>query len=120
MRVSALLTRYGDLTQAEISSVEAIRIQAMKAIHQCKDHRRERCSCWRSAREALFELRCQTGEGTAISMAALAVWNTIEAVARDRPQQSSNKDQGGGRLTPVSEAWVSVRSPQSKQCSPQS
>src|SRR5215469_9372530 len=74
-------TEYGDLSRAEIDQLEAIRTKAIQAIEKCKDHKKWRCDCWRSAREALFDLRCIAGEGSPIAMGALAVWNSIEAVA---------------------------------------
>jgi hypothetical protein len=79
-------TQYGDLAREDVTRLEAIRVQGLHAIQKCIDHRREKCSCWRHAREALFELRCIAGEGSPIAMAALAVWNSIEDVARSGPR----------------------------------
>jgi|SRR5215831_2364541 len=90
-------TEYGDLTRAEVEQLEAIRVKALQAIAKCDDHQKWRCACWRSAREELFELRCVSGEGRAVSMGALAVWNSIDAVASDRPPlQKSIADQQDG------------------------
>lgn len=94
--IGTFTTEYGDLTRDEVENLESIRVRAVKAIHDCKDHRRERCACWKPTREELFDLRCKAGEGTPVSMAALAVWNSVEALARDRPQQPSSNDQTEG------------------------
>ena len=83
--VGTFATEYGDMTRDEVDQLETIRVKAIQAINICDDHQKWRCACWRSAREELFELRSNTGEGTAVSMGALAVWNSIDAVARDRP-----------------------------------
>lgn len=92
--VGTFRTKYGDLSRAEVEQLEAIRLNALQAIQKCDDHQKWRCPCWKAAREALFELRCIAGEGSAVSMGALAVWNTIDAAARDRPDmRNSNTDQ---------------------------
>lgn len=82
-------TQFGDLSEAEVANLEAIRLRASKAIEQCTDHHRQRCACWKATREELYELRCQAGEGSALSLAALAIWNSVEALARDPPTKAS-------------------------------
>ena len=89
-------TEYGDLLGAEIDQLEAIRSKAVQAIEKCDDHEKRRCKCWRSAREALFDLRCIAGEGSPVAMGALAVWNSVEAVARDRPRVQDSITQQDG------------------------
>lgn len=86
--IGTFATQYSDLSQEEIAKLEAIRVQAVKAVNDCKEHKTHRCVCWKAAREALFNLRCEAGAGTPVSMAALAVWNSVESSARDRPQQN--------------------------------
>jgi hypothetical protein len=75
-------TPYGDLSQSEVTRLEQIRLKAIQAVKICTDHQRQRCSCWREAREALFEIRRSAGEKSAFGMAALAVWNAIEEYER--------------------------------------
>lgn len=90
-------TEYGDLTRAEVEQLEAIRARAVQAIAKCDNHQKWRCACWRSAREELFDLRSIEKEGSAVSLGALAVWNTIDAVARARsPAQNTVTDQHDG------------------------
>jgi hypothetical protein len=86
--VGTFATQYGDLSESEVARLEMIRTEAVQAIQRCKDHSSRRCLCWRSTREALFNLRTETGGGSPVAMAALAVWNSVEAFARDRPQQN--------------------------------
>lgn len=76
-------TAYGDLSQSDIARLEAIRTEAERGIARCQDHKKERCRCWMGAREALFELR-RAGDKSPLGIAALAVWNSIEALARNR------------------------------------
>jgi hypothetical protein len=80
-------TAWGDLTKAEIELLESIRAHAYSAIFACADHRREHCACWRDAREQLFGIRSRAGEDSALANAALAVWNSIESLARNRQRQ---------------------------------
>lgn len=77
-------TPYGDLDQHDIARLEQIRLNASDAIQRCTDHKRERCECWKTAREPLFEIPRSASEKSPIGMAALAVWNSIEATARNR------------------------------------
>lgn len=87
--IGTFSTQYGDLSESEIAALEAIRQQALKSIRDCREHKSDRCACWKRAREALFNLRNEVGPGTPVSMAALAVWNSVEAFARDRPKPST-------------------------------
>lgn len=84
-------TSHGDLSQAEVTRLEQIRIQAAQGIQGCKEHRRDRCLCWKAARAALFEIRQAAGEKTAFGMAALAVWNWIEEFARSRREPTDSQ-----------------------------
>ena len=87
--IGTFSTKYGDLSQAEIAKLESVRTQALKSIQDCREHKTERCACWKTTREALFNVRNDAGPGTPVSMAALAVWNSVEAFARDRPKPST-------------------------------
>jgi hypothetical protein len=82
-------TPYGDLSQAEVTRLEQLRLQAIQAVKACTEHQRQRCGCWKDAREALFEIRRTLGEKSAFGMAALAVWNTIEEFARNRTEPNN-------------------------------
>lgn len=92
--IGTVRTKYGDLSREDIAQLQTIRLQATQAIRQCQDHKRQRCSCWKHAREALFELRCRTSEGSAVAMGALAIWNAIEALARNRPPERPVTEEG--------------------------
>lgn len=81
-------TAYGDLTQAEVDQLESIRTKAEQAIRSCKDHQKERCRCWSAAREMLFNLRQKVSDRSPLGISALALWNTIEALARNRNVES--------------------------------
>ena len=82
-------TTYGDLSRAEVEQLNGIRMRAAQAIQNCQKHDKERCRCWADARTELFELRRRAGEKSAVGMGALAVWNSLEALAttRDRQQE---------------------------------
>jgi hypothetical protein len=73
-------TPFGDLTQAEVTALESIRIQATHAIQGCQEHKKNRCRCWADARTRLFELR-MAGDKSPLGVAALAVWNSLESLA---------------------------------------
>ena len=77
-------TQYGTLTAEEVQRLEAIRMKATAAIRDCAEHKRERCRCWAEAREQLYVIRRDFGEKSAMGMAALAVWNSVESLARSR------------------------------------
>ncbi len=77
-------TEYGSLTAEEVERLESIRLKATAAIQNCSEHKRERCRCWSEAREQLYTIRCDCGEKSAMGMAALGVWNSVERVGRDR------------------------------------
>jgi hypothetical protein len=84
-------TPYGDLSQGEVAHLEQVRLKAIQAIKTCMEHQRQRCACWKDAREALFEIRRAAGEKSAFGMAALAVWNSIEEFARCRTDPTNNQ-----------------------------
>ena len=105
-------TQYGDLAREDISRLEAIRVQALQSIQKCNDHQRERCVCWKHARQALFDLRCIAGEGSPIAMAALAVWNTVEEVARSRPRVEHSIAEQEDGMPGIVYNWRHFRSPE--------
>ena len=77
-------TVYGDLPQSDVARLEKIRAEAERAIATCERHEKERCRCWSSAREQLFDLRRNAGDKTPLGISALAIWNTLESLARNR------------------------------------
>ena len=78
--VGVYATPYGDLNESEVRQLNTIHLAASRSIQVCDHHQRERCDCWRDARERLYELR--QSDRSAVSTAALAVWNSIESIAR--------------------------------------
>lgn len=84
-------TPYGDLNRSDVAQLESIHTSAERAIAACRKHDSERCVCWREAREQLFELRRTAGDKSPLGLAALAVWNTIESLARDRKIEPSSE-----------------------------
>ena len=91
-------TVYGDLSPSEVACIESIRIEAEHAIAACQQHEKDGCRCWASAREHLFELRRNAGEKTPLGISARALWNSLEALARDRhsdPQSSTTQAEPG-------------------------
>jgi hypothetical protein len=89
--LNTFATPYGDLSRTEVARLEQIRLKAIQAVKSCTDHQRQRCVCWKDAREALFEIRRAAGEKSAFGMAALAVWNAIEEFARKRTEPKNNQ-----------------------------
>ena len=58
---------------------------ATQAIAACRRHTTPYCSCWKQARENLYDIRASFGERSPESWAALRVWETlaeIETAAR--------------------------------------
>jgi hypothetical protein len=84
-------TVYGDLSRSEVARIESIRIEAERSIAACKQHKKERCRCWARAREELFELRRSVGEKTPLAISALALWNSLEALARNRLKRQDHQ-----------------------------
>lgn len=82
-------TQYGDLSAAEIQLLEAIRLKAVAAIQECREHQKHRCQCWAEARTRLYDLRVRTGQGSTLALAALGVWNTLEILARTREDRET-------------------------------
>ena len=84
-----LKTPFGDLSAAEVELLQAIRLRATRAIQECDHHQKERCRCWRDARDQLFELRRRHGEKSPVGFASLAAWNSIEQLARTRGDRNA-------------------------------
>jgi hypothetical protein len=74
-------TAYGDLTRDDVEKVESVRRSAAKAIFECRNHTVDRCRCWAFARTDLYQIRVLMGEKSALGIAALAVWNSLDALA---------------------------------------
>jgi hypothetical protein len=62
-----------------------------KAIAACRRHLPPECSCWREARENLYNIRASYGEKSPESWAALRVWQALEQI-----EQSSRPERGPG------------------------
>ncbi len=106
-------TVYGDLSQAQVMHLEGIRTRGVSAIKACQDHNKDRCRCWAFAREELFESRSKAGEKSAIGMAALAVWNTIESFARNRDQHAKVPTESEPGLQPgITYNWRHFKCPE--------
>lgn len=88
-------TPFGDLSREEVTRLESIRVRAVRAIQDCDQHHKENCRCWADARTQLSELR-RSGDKTPAGAAALAVWNSIEDVTRNRHLESPNTEQTEG------------------------
>lgn len=62
------------------------------AIARCKNHRPPRCSCWRGAREALWQAAHTYGEKSPEAWTALQVWEILAEL-----EVASRPDRGPGR-----------------------
>ena len=64
---------------------------ATQAIAACRRHTTPYCSCWKQARENLYDIRASFGERSPESWAALRVWEALAEI-----ETASRPDRGPG------------------------